>query len=255
LTDDGPHGDAERNEDALQRIDERAARQRTPGAFDVAFLSAAEHVTELVLVRHGQQEYDPGAPAGELIDPPLSEMGRSQARLAGMALSTQKVDAVYSSPLRRAHDTAREIARHHRLEPVVLHDLREVEVFRDVPPDRTPLDFIGKLVLTGTRHRMVQEKTWDVYPFSESSAEFRRRIINAVEGIIAEHPDERVVIACHGGVINAYVGHVIGSRYDMFFRPVHASFHVVAAGGGIRALYRLNDVYHLMTAEGDFQSI
>jgi broad specificity phosphatase PhoE len=251
---DGPT-DAERAEQAAQRVDERAARQRVPGAFDIAFLSGVDHVTEVLLVRHGQQSYDANAPAGDLIDPPLSELGRSQARLVGMALSTEKIAAVYASPLRRALDTAHEIARHHRLDPMILPDLREVEVFRDVPPDRTPLDYIGRLVLTGTRHRMIQEKSWDVYPFSESSAEFRRRVINAVEGIIATHADERVVIACHGGVINTYVGHIIGSRYDMFFRPAHTSINVVAAGNGIRALYRLNDVHHLQTAEGDFQSI
>jgi hypothetical protein len=64
-----------------------------------------------------------------------------------------------------------------------------------------------------------------------------------------------VVIACHGGVINAYTGHVIGAKYDMFFRPAHTSINVVAAGGAIRALYRLNDAHHLQTAEGHFHSV
>jgi broad specificity phosphatase PhoE len=243
------------NEEAARRIDERAAKQRVPGAFDIAFLSGAEHVTELLLVRHGQQTYDPNGRAAELIDPPLSELGQSQARLVGMALSIENIDAVYASPLQRALITGQEIARHHRLEPTVLPDLREVEIFRDVPPDRTPVDYIGRLQLAGTRHRMVQEKTWDVYPYSESSHEFRKRVINAIEGIIVLHPNQRVVVACHGGVINAYVGHIVGSRYDMFFRPAHTSINVVAAGGGIRALYRLNDTAHLTTAEGLFHSL
>lgn len=248
--------DGERaNEQVTEAVEERAARQRVPGAFDIAFLSTAEDITELVLVRHGQQTYDPNGPVAQLIDPPLSDLGRSQARLVGMRLSTERVDAVYASPLQRALETGREIARHHRLEPTVLKELEEVGVFRDIPPDRTPMDYIGRLVLTGTRQRMVREKSWDVYPFSESSAAFRQRVINAIEGIIAAHPNERVVIACHGGVINAYAGYVIGSRYDMFFRPAHTSLNIVAAGGGIRALYRLNDVHHLETAEGSFFSV
>jgi broad specificity phosphatase PhoE len=243
------------NEQSIDRMQERAARQRIPGAFDIAFLSGRDDVTELLLVRHGQQDFDPGGPVSQLLDPPLSELGQQQAKLVGMALSTERIDAVYASPLKRAHATGHEIARHHRLEPVVLPDLEEIGVFRDVPPDKTPLEFIGRQVLTGTRQRMITEKSWDVYPYSESSAEFRRRIINAIEGIIAMHPNERVVIACHGGVINCYVGHVIGSRFDMFFRPAHTSINVVAAGDGVRALYRLNDVYHLMTAEGSFASV
>ena len=172
-----------------------------------------------------------------------------------MRMSTERVDAVYASPLRRALDTGREIARHHRLEPTVIDDLREVEVFRDVPRDKTALDYIGRLALTGTRQRMIQEKSWDVYPYSESSYDFRKRVINTIEGIIATHPNERVVVACHGGVINAYVGHVIGSRFDMFFRPAHTSLNVVAAGDGLRALYRLNDAQHLLTPEGSFNSV
>jgi broad specificity phosphatase PhoE len=244
------------NQEIIARVEERAAKQRVPGAFDIAFLSDEEDVTQLVLVRHGQQTYDVNGPVSELFDPPLSALGRSQAKLVGMRLSTERVDAVYASPLHRALDTAKEIARHHRVEPGVLSDLREVEIFRDVPPDKTPMDYIGRLVLTGTRARMVQEKSWDVYPFSESSAEFRRRVVNVIEGIIASHKEnERVVIACHGGVINAYVGHIIASRYDMFFRPAHTSISVVGAAGHVRALYRLNDVQHLSTAEGSFHSV
>jgi broad specificity phosphatase PhoE len=234
--------------------DGRAA-QRLPGPFDIAFLSGREDITELLLIRHGQQEVSEGMSVGEFTDPPLSELGESQARLVGMRLSTERIDAVYASPLRRARDTGEEIARHHRIEPIILDDLQEVGIFRDLPPEKTPLDAIGRLRLTGTRQRMIVEKSWDVYPFSESSAEFRKRVINAIEGIIALHPGERVAVACHGGVINTYIGHVIGSRYDMFFRPAHTSVNVVASAEGIRALYALNDITHLRTAEGDFQSL
>ena len=249
------HQEERQNEAAVARIDEQAARQRVPGAFDVAFLSGVEDVTELLLIRHGQQDFDPSGPVSQLIDPPLSTLGRQQARLVGEALSTEKVDAVYASPLRRALDTALEIARHHRLEPHVLPDLREVGIFEQIPPDRTAIDFIGKQLLAGIRQRMIAEKSWDVYPYSESSFDLRKRVINCIEGIIATHPNQRVVSACHGGVINAYIGHVIGSPYDMFFRPGHTSLNVVAAGGHVRALHRLNDVHHLETAEGSFHSI
>ena len=105
-----------------------------PASFDLAFLSNVENVTELLLVRHGQQEYDVNGPVSELIDPPLSELGRTQAQLVGEALSTERIDAVYASPLQRARDTGLEIARHHRLEPIVVEDLQEVDVFRDIPP-------------------------------------------------------------------------------------------------------------------------
>jgi broad specificity phosphatase PhoE len=226
------------------------------GAFDRAFLTDVEDVTEVHLVRHGEQVLPTTGriTVGETIDPPLSERGQRQAELVGMRYSTAKIDAVYASPLKRAFETGHQIARHHRLDPIVMHELREVEIFRDVPPDKSALEVFGEPLLLGMRERMLRERKWDVYPLSESSLDFRRRSVNAVEGIIATNQGKRVVIACHGGVINAYVAHIIGSPYDMFFRPAHTSVHVVAAGDGIRALHRLNDIHHLETPEGSFVS-
>lgn len=224
---------------------------RPPMVFDRAFLTGVEGVTELILVRHGEQYVaDPRTgPVGETIDPPLSERGLQQAKVVGERLSVDRIDKVYASPLRRALETGRELARHHRMEPEVIHDLREVEVFRDIPSDKSAVDFLGQGLLLGIRERMLRERKWDVYPYSESSFEFRKRTVNAVEAIIAENEGKRVVIACHGGIINAYVGHIIGVDSDMFFRPAHASINVVFSGHGVRALQALNDVHHLRTGE------
>jgi broad specificity phosphatase PhoE len=248
------HAERDTNEASFRTIDERAAEQRIPAVFERAFLAGVEHVTQLLLVRHGQQEFDRNGPVAGFFDPPLSELGRTQAKLVGMCLSTERIDAVYASPLQRALDTGREIAWHHRLEPVVIDELREVGIFRDVPPDRTVVEHFGRRMLSGIRERMIHEKTWDVYPDSESSHEFRRRVINAMESIMVAHPGQRVVVACHGGVINAYIGHVIGSKYDMFFQPAHTSISLVAGGEGRRAFHYANNVQHLYTGEGAFHS-
>jgi broad specificity phosphatase PhoE len=219
--------------------------------FDRAFLTGVEGVTELIFVRHGEQYIaDPrSGPVGETVDPPLSERGQQQAKVVGERLSVDRIDVVYASPLRRALETGRAIARHHRMEPQVIDDLREVEVFRDIPADKTAGEFLGQGLLLGIRERMLRERKWDVYPYSESSFEFRKRTVNAVEAIIAENEGKRVVIACHGGIINAYIGHIIGVDSDMFFRPAHASINVVFSGHGVRALQTLNDVHHLRTGE------
>jgi broad specificity phosphatase PhoE len=107
-------------------------------------------------------------------------------------------------------------------------------------------------LLIAARTRMLEERTWDVYPHTEPSFDFRKRTINAVEACIAHNAGERIVIVCHGGVINAYAGHIIKTPYDMFFRPAHASVSIVVAGEGRRVIRLLNDTHHLTTAEGDF---
>ncbi len=227
---------------------------RPAGVFDQAFLTGVEGVTEVLLIRHGQQDVNLQGTVGELVDPPLSQQGQAQARLLGEALSTTHLDAIFASPLQRALDTARAVAAHHRLEPEIVPDIREVELFRDVPPDRTPSEVIGRDLLEAVRQRMLNERSWDVYPHSEGSHAFRKRVINAIESLIARNMGERIAVVCHGGVINAYTGHIVGSPFDMFFRPAHTSISIVAAGANRRVLRSLNDTHHLLTAEGELSS-
>lgn len=227
---------------------EPPATPRPPSPIDRAFLTDVDEATELILVRHGQQAFPDAATAkiAEWVDPPLSGIGQRQAAAVGRFLSTVPVDAVYSSHLLRARDTGRAIAGHHPGVTVTeLEDLREIETFRDLPRDVTPMEALGPLVLAGARERFVRHRTWDVYPGSERHAEFRHRTVNAIEGILATHPGQRIVIACHGGVINAYVGEVLGIAAAMFFRPAHASVHRVRSHDAIRALHSLNETHYL----------
>ena len=227
---------------------------RPPQVFDMTFLTDLPDALEILLIRHGQQEVDTNGPFGLTIDPPLSERGLMQAALLGESLKETRIDAIYSSPLQRAQQTANAVAQHQGKEVEVVADLREVEIFRDIPAEQSAGAFFGRPFLQGVRYRMMTEKSWDVYPYSETSAEFRRRTINAIEAIIARHEHGRIAIVCHGGVINAYCGHIIGSPYDMFFRPAHTAVNVVAAAHDRRALHRLNDVTHLTTPEGHLRS-
>lgn len=226
---------------------------RTPGVFDEAFLTDAPEVTDVLLIRHGQQEIDvDNATTGDWIDPPLSDHGHAQARLLAESLSTVHIDHIFCSPLKRARETAQPLGEMLRKEVEIVNDLREVEVFRDLPPEQTAREALGDDLLRAVRQRMLTERNWDVYPQSESSFDFRKRTINAIEAAIARNAGERIAIVCHGGVINAYMGHIIGSPYDMFFRPAHTAINIVAAGGDRRVPRSLNDVHHLMTPEGDF---
>ena len=204
-------------------------------------------MTSLILVRHGQQRWPtgPNPAASEWVDPPLSDTGVRQAELVGLALADGQIDGLYSSHLERAHQTGLQIGRHHAITPTVLEELREIEMYRDVPPGKSVRDVISAPMLKGIQERFVRERCWDVYPFTETSAEFRHRVVNAIEGILTMHPGGRVVVACHGGVINAYIGHVLGLDVDMFFRPAHASVSRVLVGDYRRVVLSLNEVHHL----------
>jgi broad specificity phosphatase PhoE len=185
------------------------------------------------------------------VDPPLSARGVRQADALGEALAGEAIDLVFSSHLRRAQSTAGSIARHHGVEPAVFEELREIEMFRDLPEGASVRDSVREVVLKGVHERFVHERTWDVYPFTETSAEFRHRVVTIIEGILATNPGQRVVVACHGGVINAYVGHVLGISEDMFFRPGHASISRVRVYGDRRVVHTLNELHHLAAVDRD----
>lgn len=156
---------------------------------------------------------------------------------------------MYSSQLLRANDTGKAIAAHHGLDVQVIEALEEIRLFQDLPQDERPSDILGEMALDGIRERFVQTKKWDVYPHTERSLDFRRRIAGAIESAIVTHPGETIVIACHGGVINAYLSELLRLDEDMFFRPYHASSHRILFGQGRRVIDTLNEESYL-AAEG-----
>ena len=178
-----------------------------------------------------------------------------QAEAVGIGLEAETVAAVYASPLERALETGRAVAAHHGLEVRELAELREIELFRDLPEGQSLLDAVDPLLLRGVRERFTRERRWDVYPYGETGDELRHRVVMAFEGIIATHPGATVVVACHGGVINAYLGSVLGIVHeDMWFRPNHASVHRVVAHGERRVVRSLNEVHHLRSVDADLVS-
>ncbi|MBM2824612.1 MAG: phosphoglycerate mutase [Dehalococcoidales bacterium] len=73
-------------------------------------------MTEIILARHGETEWNVEEIFRGRIDVALNETGVKQAQLLAQYLATLKVETIYSSPLKRALQTAQAVARHHRLE-------------------------------------------------------------------------------------------------------------------------------------------
>ncbi|MFT5530046.1 MAG: putative phosphoglycerate mutase [Candidatus Poriferisodalaceae bacterium] len=217
---------------------------RTP--IDRAFITNDPKRTELILVRHGQQNFpDIDAAIEDWRDPPLTDLGERQAHAAGESLANDNIAAVYSSQLQRAHRTGIAVAERHGLDVEVMESLAEIHMFGELEPHQRPIDVMTERELNGARHRFALQRRWEAYPHTESSIDFRRRTANAIEGIIAHHPAETVVVACHGGVINAYLADFLGLHADMFYRPAHASIHRVLARHDRRVVLSLNEMHHL----------
>ena len=205
-----------------------------------------EGVTRLTLVRHAQQDYPDGDydPA-EWEDPPLSGLGRTQAMAVSALLGEQEVDVVACSTMRRAVETAQIVASPHELEPEVHPELVEIQSYRDLEPGVDPRDLMDPHEWAEREASFVRHLKWDRIPFSEGSDEFRKRVVVGINSLLDEHAGKSIVLVSHGGVINAYLGDILGIDEDMFFLPNHCSITTVWVKGEVRRVHAVNERQHL----------
>lgn len=213
---------------------------------DNPFLESFEGLCEILLVRHGEQHFYENIPLGAAYDAPLSELGRRQAEAVGERLAEARLDRVYCSSMRRAMDTAREIARHHGLEPIVRDGLREIDLWKHAPQDKGLLDLYTREELIAIYREVRRTRRHEAYPHVENVEEFKARVVGAIDAIAEESVGHRVAVACHGGVINAYLSHLFGSAYDNLVNVHHTSITVIRAAGTRRAVLTINDYSHVM---------
>ena len=197
--------------------------------------------TRLYLIRHGQSEGNRGEYEGPDDDPPLSEVGREQARRLGQRFARQRVDVVYSSPLRRTLETAHAIAGARGLPVRIMNDLHEVD-FGEV---QTDYEAFTEEEARALRDRITRRPTWDSFPGSEGSTAARRRIVAAMDSIVRESGGKRVAVVAHAAVIQTYVSLILGLERDFVFYPFNAGITSIRAQGERRVIWRLNDVAHL----------
>ncbi len=217
----------------------------TPTADALARATLHGHADlELIMVRHGQQVALADRRPDQLIDPPLSAIGERQIEAVGDHLAGEDIDAVYSSRLLRANDTGKAIAARHGMDVTIIEDLREIKIGKVLPdPDDTPETMADWVAAA---EDFVQTGRWSSLPQTEASEVFRARVTAALDAIISSHPTGRVVVACHGGVINAFVAEVLGIDRDFWFRTAHCSVNRVFVGDGGRvAVHNLNETHHL----------
>ena len=203
----------------------------------------------LYLIRHGQSDFGWdgdrfASMRGDQWDPPLSEEGREQARLLAKRLLVMDLDpfVVYSSPLRRARETAEAFAADIGAEVSFDDELVEAHIGGW---EGKPFEEIIESDPEVMQHLRHQRAIWHRAPDAERGDRFRTRVHDAVEGLLRKHPDENVLLFAHGGVINAYVGEVLALRQEMFFLPENTSLNSIDVEDDVRSVRFLNDVLHL----------
>ncbi len=194
---------------------------------------------ELLIIRHALPKRvvnaDPSIPA----DPPLDDRGWEQAERLGGYLAEERIDAIWCSPLTRAQQTAQPLAQKTGIAIQTESGLSEWD--RDSP------EYIPVEELKATNHPMWQAMLKGEWTGAADPETFLRNVIGSFERIIDEHRGQKVAAVCHGGVINAYLSHILSMERSFgFFRPEYTSIHrVMAASSGERTLMTLNETAHL----------
>lgn len=186
---------------------------------------------ELILVRHGLPERTEATD-----DPPLTPEGIDQARRVADWLAAEAFDAVYSSTMRRAVETAQPftaLTGH----PLVQHD--GIVEFDRGTGAYTPMEVLKREDYAAWKRLADGSHDIDIEAF-------QTMVVAALEDIVAAHPGQKVAVFCHGGVVNVWTAHVLGMAPRLFFEPAYTSVHrFMCARSGQRNVLSLNETGHL----------
>jgi probable phosphoglycerate mutase len=191
---------------------------------------------ELILVRHALplRRENVDGPA----DPDLSVDGHEQAKHFAQYMSLEHIDVIYTSPMNRARQTAAPLARIKNLEPIIVDGVAEY--------DQHSNEYIPVEELKATNDPRWQEIVKGGWDSQEPEEEFTTRVNDALNDIVRQNKGNKVVVTCHGGVINEYLSKVLGLQTGQFFYPNYTSIHRIAASSsGHRSILSVNETAHL----------
>ncbi len=199
----------------------------------------------LILVRHGETDYNLGGLALGQGDAPLNETGLRQAAALEFALASEKIVAIYASPLRRTMATAEAIANPHGLS--VTADERLIEMDIGELEGMTGADMVKQHPDLMENWGGAKGPTYQMPGSEERLVDVQARARAAIEEMLARYPDETVVAVTHNFVILSTLAWLIGVELADFrrLRQSVAAISRVDLRPGHAQVITLNDTCHL----------
>jgi broad specificity phosphatase PhoE len=196
----------------------------------------------LLLIRHGQTDWNADRRWQGHADVPLNEVGKAQARALAERLDGWQLNAMYSSDLKRAAMTAEILGRSLNLKPIHNPAWRE----------RNVGFFAG---LTNDEVQQAYPEAWHEMqrgvvnpPGGEHFLELYERVVGAYEQLLHQHAEGTVAVVSHGGALHALISHVLGIGavgYGRFSLSGNTGLSIVEIGERGQRLILLNDTCHL----------
>ncbi|WP_230180401.1 histidine phosphatase family protein [Aquabacterium sp. CECT 9606] len=160
----------------------------------------SDHITRLLVIRHGETAWNLEARIQGHTDIPLNEHGRWQAERLALALADEGLDAIYTSDLQRARDTAQAVARATGLTLQLDQGLRERNFGRleGMTQNQVALQWPEE----GRRWRE-RDPTYGPEE-GETLQSFYQRCVDTAERLAQLHPGQTVALVAHGGVLDCF---------------------------------------------------
>lgn len=202
---------------------------------------------KIIIVRHGETQYNVERRLQGWTDIPLNESGHAQAVKVADRLKDELIAAIYSSDHQRAHQTALHIAELHSLTPHKQLALREdrMGIFEGWQWEKEPDAKLQKLWAERDHFHKVGDMHWKVEG-GESLMEHTRRVKRFLRRIEIVHPNDTVAVVTHGGTINRIM-EIYGFKQitDDYISFKNTSVTILTKNVAGYRLDLLNDISHL----------
>lgn len=198
---------------------------------------------ELILVRHGETDWNRLNRCQGISDVPLNSEGKNQARSLAESLRNENLTAIYSSDLVRARETAHEIAKFHMLEVNLSEDLREMDQGEFEGLD---FEFIRANYSDVLKVWREEPETLRI-PGGESLLEVQDRAWNVFTSLYDLYGENKIVIVSHNLTIITLLCKFAGKSLNFFrdFMVQVSSKSVITCNNGSYKIDLLNDITHL----------
>jgi phosphoserine phosphatase len=200
----------------------------------------------LIIVRHGESEWNRTHRYQGQIDSALSELGLRQADALAQRLRNEHLDVIFSSPLQRARKTAEAIARFHTGVP--FHDDEALLEIHHGDWQGKYVDEITAQFADGLREWQ-QHPTRSQMPNGESFTNILKRVLDFKERVLGEYDGRDVLVSTHDVVVKILVADALGMNMDRInrFWITNASISVIEYTSELPYLVSLSEACHLGT--------
>jgi len=195
--------------------------------------------TKLILIRHGETDLNLKKRYCGFLDIDINGRGRKQAGKLCKRLTGEKVDKVYSSDRKRAVQTAKIIFKKTKIEKI--SGLREMHfgIFEGL----TYKQIMKKYPLVYTR--WLKQPYSLTIPKGEGLPGFKKRVLAALTKVIRLNKNKTIAVVAHGGVISAFLNHILKSKDFWGHIPKSSSLSVIEFRKDRPKIKLFNDTQHL----------